>query len=34
MDLAHLRGNAKSNHEEKELHGDLSRGRSNSRPIP
>jgi hypothetical protein len=33
MDLAHLMGNAKSDREEKNLHGDLSQGRQNPRSI-
>jgi hypothetical protein len=33
MDLAHLMGNAKSDREEKNLHGYLSQGRQNPRSI-
>jgi len=33
MDLAHLKGSAKSDREEKGLHGDLSQGRQNPKSI-
>jgi hypothetical protein len=33
IDLAHLMGNAKSDREEKNLHGDLSQDRQNPRSI-